>query len=155
MPVQGGRRSGSRSENRCTNHRRLARRRPADLGKRNGSNQARTAYEALTADQKVYVKNLETLKAAEAKISDLRPEAEAKPVIDKMSQAIGAINEKSETALDAYNEAITAYNALSPAAKGKADAKSAMDTALNTKSAEQHAKQRMSRRKMAKASRCH
>ncbi|MEA5003012.1 MAG: cadherin-like beta sandwich domain-containing protein [Eubacterium aggregans] len=103
--------------------------------------EARTAYEALTADQKVYVKNLETLKAAEAKISDLQAEAEAKPVIDKMSQAIGAINEKSETALDAYNEAITAYNALSPAAKGKADAKkSAMDTALNTKSAEQHTK---------------
>ncbi|MEG2417883.1 MAG: PQQ-binding-like beta-propeller repeat protein, partial [Eubacterium sp.] len=103
--------------------------------------EARTAYEALTADQKVYVKNLETLKAAEAKISDLQAEAEAKPVIDKMSQSIGAINEKSETALDAYNEAITAYNALSPAAKGKADAtKSAMDTALNTMSAKQHTK---------------
>ena len=74
---------------------------------------ARTAYEALTAEQKAMVKNLDVLTAAEATLEDLKAHYEenkaAAAAVDQLIAAIGEVKLESEQDITAAREA---YEAL-------------------------------------------
>ena len=76
--------------------------------------QARTAYNALTDDQKALVSKLETLTAAESKLAELKAAAE-KEAADKAAAVNAKIEAIGDVGLDdeaAIAEVRAAYNAL-------------------------------------------
>ena len=75
---------------------------------------ARKAYDALSDAQKAQVKGLSTLEAAEAKLAELKAEAEAAAAVDEKIAAIGEVTLTSEEAIKAAREA---YDALTDAQK--------------------------------------
>ena len=86
------------------------------LGSKAAIDEARTAYEALTADQKALVTKLANLEEAEAKYQELKDAADkeetdkaAAKAVDEKITAIGEVTLDSKAAID---EARTAYEAL-------------------------------------------
>jgi hypothetical protein len=81
---------------------------------------ARTAYDALTADQKADVDNLADLVAAEAQIAVLEAEAGAEAVVD-MIDALPAIANLTIADLEDVEDARTAYDALTAEQQAEVD----------------------------------
>ena len=75
---------------------------------------ARKAYDALSDAQKAQVKGLSTLEAAEAKLAELKADAEAAAAVDEKIAAIGEVTLTSEETIKAAREA---YDALTDAQK--------------------------------------
>ena len=82
--------------------------------------EARAAYEALTDVQKPYVDNLETLKSAEAALTDLKNQKAADDV-EALIDNIGTV-ELTTDCENAINAARRGYNSLTTIQKGKVDA---------------------------------
>lgn len=86
---------------------------------------ARTAYEALSDEQKTAVSNLDTLIAAEEKLETLKAELADQTAAKAVEKKINAIGEVTLESKEAIEDARAAYNALTEAQK-------ALVTNLNT-----------------------
>jgi len=99
-----------------------------DAGSRNVIEAVRTAYEALTAEQKAYVTNVEVLKKAEKDITGLE-DAAAAAKVSALIKGIGDVTLESEAKIQA---ARTAYDALTDAQKKLVTEAGSLTTAENS-----------------------
>ena len=92
---------------------------------------ARTAYDALTAEQKALVDNYDVLTAAEARYAALRADADAAAEVIKLIDSIGTVEYTTESKAK-IDKALAAFAGLTPEQKLLVANKAELPTAENT-----------------------